>query len=172
MKYKAPAIFLDRDGTINVDYGYVYQIEKLEFLEGAVEGLKLLQDAGYILIIITNQSGVARGMYSIEQMNEFNMFMKETLQKMGVEIKKIYTCPHLKGCECRKPKLKLFYQAVEEFNIDLKKSFAIGDKMRDLSICEVEPVKGFLIGNEDVCKKNVKGCHNLLEAAEKIVEME
>lgn len=174
MNGKIKAVFLDRDGTINVDYGYVYQKDKLKFISGVLEGLKKLQDAGFKLFIVTNQSGIARGYYSVEQMNEFHEYMTEKLKVEGIVIEKIYYCPHLSGCDCRKPKLKLFYQAVEEYNIDLSKSYAIGDRIRDLALCNVEPVGGYLIGNEErvLVKSPIVVCDNLLQAAEDIVRKE
>ena len=152
------AIFLDRDGTINVDKGYVYKIEDFEFLPGAIEALRLLQEAGFILIIITNQSGIARGYYTKEDFERLNRWMLTELERHGVHIAAVYYCPHLpaeKGeniplelkkyrinCSCRKPKLELFEKAIRDFNIDLSQSFAIGDKPRDCTICEVTECRG------------------------------
>ncbi len=144
------AAFLDRDGTINIDYGYVYQYEKFEYIDGVKETLKKLQDMGYLLIIITNQSGVARGYYTEEDVKKLHRRMCEDLENQGIHITDIYYCPHLTGCSCRKPQLELFYRAAKEHNIDMSRSIAIGDKMRDLSLCEKEPVEGFLISNEEL----------------------
>ena len=143
------AVFLDRDGTINVDYGYVYQYEKFEFIEGVLETLKKLQKMGYALIIVTNQSGIARGYYTEEDMHLLHKKMCEDLEKEGIQITDIYYCPHLTGCTCRKPQLELFYRATKEHDIDLSHSIAVGDKMRDLSLCENEPVLGFWITQEE-----------------------
>ncbi len=148
------AVFLDRDGTINVDKGYLYRIEDFVFLPGAVEGLKLLQEAGFLLVIVTNQSGIARGFFSEDDFNKLNTFMLEELNQRGVHIAGVYYCPHLPdakieqyrmSCECRKPGLALFMQAVEYFRIDLSRSFAVGDRLRDCSICEKYMCRGFLI---------------------------
>lgn len=152
------AIFLDRDGTINVEKNYLYKIEDFEFMEGVLEALKKLSDAGYLLIIITNQSGIARGYYTEKDYEILNSWLLETLVKSGINITASYFCPHLPDasveryrtiCNCRKPNTGLFEQAVKDFNIDLKKSFAIGDKIRDLAICEKSDCKGFLIGNNE-----------------------
>lgn len=144
------AIFLDRDGTINVDYGYVFEKEKLHFIDGVIKALKAFRSMGYKLIIITNQSGIARGYYTEEQMNEFNNYMCNILKKNGVIIDKIYYCPHCEdNCNCRKPKTELFYKAKQDFDIDFSKSFAIGDKERDLSICKKEAIKGILFGESN-----------------------
>lgn len=163
------AVFLDRDGTLNVEKHYLYKIEDFEFLPGVIEGLKLLQEAGYLLIVITNQSGIGRGYYSEEDFNILNHWMLETLEENGVTVNAVYYCPHLpdaqvekyrKECECRKPKLGMFLQAIEDFEIDLNKSYVIGDKIRDCAICKESSCCGFLIyDNEkpDVIESVKKG---------------
>jgi len=165
---KSKVIFLDRDGTINKDFGYVYEIEKLEFLDGVIEGLKLLNDSGYKLIIITNQSGIGRNYYSLNDYETFTNYMLSEISKNGIEISKVYYCPHIAedDCECRKPKLGLFYQAIIDYNIDLSKSYAIGDRVRDLSICDKTDIKGILISNEEksgyICKSNLLDVANYI----------
>lgn len=167
------AIFLDRDGTINIDKNYLYKIEDWEFIDGVIEGLEILQKLGYKLIVITNQSGIARGYYTEEDAHKIFEYMINELKKNGIKIEKVYYCPHIGNeCECRKPKLGLFYQAQKEYNIDFNTSYAIGDKMRDLAICEKENVKGFLVSSEGEIKNNkIRRCKNLLEAA-KIISKE
>lgn len=177
MEKGRPAVFLDRDGTINVDYGYVYQPEKLEFIPGSIEGMKLLQSQGFLLIIVTNQSGIARGYFTEEQMNRFHKVMAEKLDSYGVKIDGIYFCPHLEGCNCRKPGVDLYYRAKRDFNIDFSRSYVIGDNVRDLSLCNIEPVEGYLLqpkGEKQYCidekwAEHVKICDNLLQAARDIV---
>lgn len=183
------AIFLDRDGTINVEKNYLYKIDDFEFLPGVVEALKKLQDAGYLLIIITNQSGIGRGYYTEKDFKKLNVWMVSTLKEMGVIINAVYYCPHLPDarikeyridCECRKPKLGMYYQAIKDYDLDLSHCYAIGDKIRDCAICEDSECKGFLVdSNEkqsviDAVKqyvyKNVSYARNLLEAAECIVK--
>ena len=152
------AIFLDRDGTINVEKHYLYKIEDFEFLPGVIEALKKLQEAGYLLIIITNQSGIGRGYYSEKDFEKINNWMIANLKDQGVTISAVYYCPHLpdaiipqyrKQCNCRKPQLGLFKKAIKDFNIDLGQSYAIGDKIRDCAISEHSSCKGFLIGNNE-----------------------
>ena len=167
------AVFLDRDGTINADKNYLYRAEDFEFLPGAVEALKLLQDSGYLLIIITNQSGIARGYYTEDDFRTLTEWMLGRLKEAGVNIARVYYCPHLpdakipeyrKICTCRKPETGLFEQAIRDYDIDMAESYAIGDKMRDCAICEKTPCRGFLIGGKSDSER-VKTVSSLLEAA-------
>ncbi len=152
------AVFLDRDGTINVDKDYLYRIEEFEYLPGVIEALKTLQDRGYLLIVITNQSGIARGYYSEDDYIKIDRWMKEDLKAKEVSIAASYYCPHHPNaivkmyryeCGCRKPGTELFWRAQRDFNIDMSKSFAIGDKERDLEICKEAPVKGILMKDKN-----------------------
>ncbi len=152
------AIFLDRDGTINVEKHYLYKIEDFEFLPGVVDALRDLQRAGYLLIIITNQSGIGRGYYTETDFQKLNDWMVSTLKEQGVSIADVYYCPHLpdaqvpeyrKECNCRKPKLGMYQQAILDYNIQIDQSYAIGDKIRDCAICESTPCKGYLIGENE-----------------------
>lgn len=184
------AVFLDRDGTINVEKHYLHKTEDFEFLPGVIEGLKMLQDAGYLLVIVTNQSGIGRGYYSEEDFLNLNRWMLEKLHSKGVNITKVYYCPHLPDatvekyrvdCECRKPKLGMYLQAMRDLNIDFGESYAIGDKIRDCAICVRSNCKGFLIADNektDVIKnvveghyKNVSYAKDLLECAKRIVKL-
>lgn len=161
-------IFLDRDGTINVDYGYVGTVDRFKFIDGVIEALKILYDLGYMLIVVSNQSGVGRGFFSKDDVEKVNQYMLNELKKDGVIISAIYYCPHIDSdnCECRKPKLKLFYDAINDYDIDINCSYAIGDKERDLAICDKENIKGILltsdVSDKYICKKD------LLEAAKYI----
>jgi D-glycero-D-manno-heptose 1,7-bisphosphate phosphatase len=130
------AIFLDRDGVINIDHGFVYQIEKFEFVDGIFEFLKEAQRRGYTLIIVTNQSGIGRGYYTLEDFEKLTDFMIKQMQKEGINISKeqIFFCPHApeENCSCRKPEPKMILDAKDKFNIDLGKSYLIGDKITDI----------------------------------------
>ena len=134
------AIFLDRDGTINVEKDYIYKSEDLVFEEGSIEALKTFKNLGYILIVVSNQSGIARGYFTEEDLNIFNNNMNEILKKNGVEITEFYCCPHhpdgigkyKKICECRKPNNKMIEDAIKKYNIDREKSYMIGDKTSDI----------------------------------------
>ena len=183
------AIFLDRDGTINVEKDYLFRIEDFEFIFGVKEALKLLQANDFLLIIITNQSGIARGYYTEEDYRILNDWMLKELKFQGINITSVYYCPHhpeakvekyRKNCNCRKPKLGLYEQAIEDFNIDLSNSYAIGDKIRDCAICKNTDCHGFLIASnektsviEDVKNgkyENVEYADDLLTAAIKLLK--
>ena len=168
------AIFLDRDGTINFDKNYLYKINDFVFIPGAIEALKMLQQAGFLLIIITNQSGIARGFYTEEDFQRLNSWVLAELEKNGIKISAVYYCPHSPDakCQCRKPNLGLFETAIKDFDIDIASSFAVGDKLRDCAICEKTKCKGFLITNKKETRKNIKNVSSLLEAAEYIVKEE
>lgn len=130
------ALFLDRDGTINVDYDYVHTIEKFEFIEGIFELCRYYQDKGYAIFVVTNQSGIARGKYNEADLEVLHNYMFKQFHKESVTITKAYFCPHHPNftgvCECRKPKPGMLFEAQAEFNIDLPHSVMIGDKERDI----------------------------------------
>lgn len=144
------AIFLDRDGTINIDHGYVHQIDDFQFIEGVGKTLKTLQERGYLLVLVTNQSGIARGYFSEAQFEQLTEWMDWSLDEdYGVVLDGIYYCPHHpegKGeyrqeCDCRKPKAGMFIQAIQDLNIDPAKSYMVGDKLEDLLAAEAAGVK-------------------------------
>ena len=135
------AIFFDRDGTLNVEVGYLYEIDKFKWIDGAREAIKFCNDNGYLAIVVTNQSGVARGFYTEEDIINLHNFIQEELAKVGAHIDDFFYCPHhSKGvvekysidCECRKPKSKLIEDACKKYDIDKSKSLMIGDKPRDV----------------------------------------
>lgn len=167
-------IFLDRDGTINVDYGYLHRREQFELLPGALEGLKLLREMGFGLVIITNQSGIGRGMFTIDDYYDFQEFFESELNKNGITILGTYFCPHIDAdnCSCRKPKTGLYEKAIEELNIDVKKSYAIGDNLRDVAICKSIPdIKGYVIGETSMnCETGITYVKSLFDAAMLIKE--
>ena len=136
------AVFLDRDGVINVDHGYVSTWEQFEFLPGAPEALRELQDAGYLLIIVSNQSGIGRGYYSERDLHTLNQAIAEYLDStLGVTLSGFYHCPHhpteaegefRQQCDCRKPAPGMIQQAVLDHGIDVKTSLLVGDKDSDI----------------------------------------
>jgi len=130
---KNKALILDRDGTLIEDKNYAYKIEDLELLPGVIEGLKLLQKE-FLLFIVTNQSGIGRGYYTISEFHVYNNHLLKILNEQHIEIKKTFFCPHLKedNCGCRKPKTKFIDMIVDEFEIDVNKSWVIGDHPSDI----------------------------------------
>lgn len=119
--------------------------------------MKLLQDAGFLLIVITNQSGIARGYYTEEDFQKLNDWMLDKLKENGINITNVYYCPHLPDaaiekyridCNCRKPKTGMFMQAVNDYHINLSKSYVLGDKLRDCAICNEYDCTGFIIGGQ------------------------
>ena len=138
MSLKTKAVFLDRDGVINIDHGYVYKIEDFEFVDGIFDELKSYKKEGYIFIVVTNQSGIGRGYYSEEDFLKLTDYMISEFEKEGIEIKKVYHCPHApeENCECRKPKPAMLLKAKKEFGIDMKSSVMIGDKKSDMEAGE------------------------------------
>jgi D-glycero-D-manno-heptose 1,7-bisphosphate phosphatase len=141
------AVFLDRDGVINKDYGFVHKIEDFIFFPDVFESLKKLQSAGYRLFIITNQSGIGRGMYPEKDVQDVHDYMLQALASQGIEISRVYFCPHAPedDCECRKPKTKHLDDAVREFDLDAENSWVIGDKLSDIEMGERAGCKTALI---------------------------
>ena len=169
------AIFLDRDGTLVEDIGYHHKIEDFKLIPNVIEGLKLLKN--YKLFIVTNQSGIGLGIYTLKDFENFNNHLLEELKKHKFNIDKIYVCPHKPedNCKCRKPKTKLIKDAEKEFNIDLKKSFVVGDKKIDVELGKKAGCKSILVltGNGMKEKENSKAdfvAKDLLEAAEWILK--
>ncbi|MDY4280989.1 MAG: D-glycero-beta-D-manno-heptose 1,7-bisphosphate 7-phosphatase [[Pasteurella] mairii] len=134
------AIFLDRDGTLNIDYGYVHEIDQFHFIDGSIEALQQLKQMGYLLVLVTNQSGIARGYFSEQQFLQLTEWMDWSLADRGVDLDGIYYCPHhpdgigefKQDCDCRKPKAGMLNQAIKELKIDPAHSIMIGDKMEDM----------------------------------------
>lgn len=138
---KNKAVFLDRDGTINVEVGYLSDPDELELIPGAAEAVARLNDAGYIVVVITNQSGVARGYFTEEDVAAVNRRMVDVLRPEGARIDGIYYCPHhpefgsdeyRKDCECRKPNTGMVQRAVEDLDIDVSRSYVVGDHVGDV----------------------------------------
>ena len=136
------AVFLDRDGVINVDHGYVSTWERFEFLPGVPDALRTLQDAGYLLIVVSNQSGIGRGYYGEADVESLNQAVAQHLgSTVGVTLSEFYHCPHhpteaegefRRQCDCRKPAPGMIRQAVLDHGIDLKTSLLVGDKDSDI----------------------------------------
>jgi D-glycero-D-manno-heptose 1,7-bisphosphate phosphatase len=144
-----PAVFLDRDGVINVDHGYVHDEHDFEFIEGVFEATKKLKEMGYMLVLVTNQSGVARGMFSEERFMSLTQWMDWNFIDHGVEFDGIYYCLHhpehgigeyKQDCDCRKPKPGMFISARDYLKIDMDNSVMVGDKAEDMMAAEAAGV--------------------------------
>ena len=152
------ALFLDRDGVINIDYGFVHSMDNFKFIEGAKEIIKMANDFGIIVIVVTNQSGIARGYYSVDEFHLFTEEINNDLKKYGAHIDATYFCPHhpeevigelKKICNCRKPKTGMLNQAIKEWNLDKSKCFLIGDKDSDIIAAERCGIKSYLFSSEN-----------------------
>ncbi len=143
----APAIFLDRDGTINEEISYLHEPEKFKLINGVGEGLAELQNMGYRLVVITNQAGIGLGYFTVEDFYRVNQAMFKALKPFGVKIDRIYFCPHgiTENCPCRKPNIMLLERAVKDLNIDLAHSFYIGDQSVDMATADRIGIKKFLV---------------------------
>ncbi|OCZ49445.1 D-glycero-beta-D-manno-heptose 1,7-bisphosphate 7-phosphatase [Dehalobacter sp. TeCB1] len=135
------AVFLDRDGTINIEKNYLYKEDEFVFIEGAAQAIKILHEMGYKVIVITNQAGVARGYYTEDDVIKLHHYLDAELRKHHTHIDAYYYCPHhpegvipkySRTCHCRKPNTGMIDQAVADFEIDLKESILIGDKETDI----------------------------------------
>lgn len=178
---KRRAVFLDRDGTLNIDMGYVRAPQDVRLVEGAAAGAKLLADAGYALVITSNQSGIARGLMTVAQADSVDERLLALLREGGVSIDALYRCPHLPGgavqafaldCDCRKPKPGLLVRAAAELGLDLSGSWAVGDSLRDVEAGLAAGCRAILLAHEAPASKHKNGiavAKNLLEAAGIIV---
>jgi D-glycero-D-manno-heptose 1,7-bisphosphate phosphatase len=145
------AVFLDRDGTINVnDPTYLHKIEDFKFTPNAIEALKKLSQSDYKIIVITNQSGIGRGYFKEEDLKKLYRWMLQELKKKGIRIDKIYYCPHLPkdNCSCRKPKPGMIFKAVGKFGINLSQSWIIGDDDRDIMLGREVNAKTIKLGEK------------------------
>lgn len=172
-------IFLDRDGVINRDPGfggYVTSWSEFEFLPGALEALRKLNQAGYRVIIISNQGGVSKGLYTLKGLNELTQKMIKAVEKAGGKIYSTHYCPHQDedNCDCRKPKTGLFIQAARGLEINFARTFFVGDNRRDVLAARAIGAKSIFVlsGNTKLEELDVQPdfvAGDLLEAVDKIV---
>ena len=150
-RQKRPAAFLDRDGVLNVDRGYAHQPDDIEMIPGAAAAVRLLNQAGYYVLVVTNQSGVARGLYSEAAIEHVHRHMQDVLKTEGAHIDAFYYCPHHPDgavkefalqCRCRKPEPGLLEQAARDWPVDLGRSFLIGDRDHDLAAAAAFHIRG------------------------------
>ncbi len=146
-----PAAFLDRDGVLNVDHGYVHRPDQITWNAGAAEAVRLLNTAGYLVIVVTNQSGVARGFYDETAVKELHAYMREELAHNGARVDAFYYCPHhpegtvaayAVACRCRKPGIGLLERAARDFAIDRARSVLIGDTDADMEAARAFGIAG------------------------------
>lgn len=181
---KQAAVFLDRDGTINLDKGYFCKPEEFEFEEGSIEAIRLLNQAGYKVLVISNQAGIAMGHFSEAQVDELHRWVKAELAKQGAHIDAFYYCPHhaklgigkyKTACDCRKPSPGLLLKAAGEWNIDLKKSYMIGDHNSDVKAGHGAGVTSIFVRTghgsheEEFVASEVPKAANLYEAVTKYI---
>lgn len=181
------AVFLDRDGTINEQVGYVNHESRFYLLPGVTKAISRLNELKIPVIIVTNQAGAARGYFPVELVDLVHEKMTVLLQEEGAHLDALYYCPHLKGgkikefdidCNCRKPKTGMLLQAAKEHNIDLSKSYMVGDRMGDVKFAQSENVKGILVltgygrGELDFIKGTTPDhvAENLMEAVDWILK--
>ncbi len=154
-----PALFFDRDGVLNIDKAYVYTREDFEWRAGAIDAIRALNEAGWRVFVITNQSGIARGYYGEADVQALHQWMNDELALHGAHIDAFYYCPHHPAeggvapyniaCECRKPAPGMLFQAMAEWDIDAARSLMIGDKTSDTEAAHAAGIKGLLIAPED-----------------------
>ncbi len=174
-----PAIFLDRDGTLNVEKNYLHTWEQWEWLPGVCEGLRALKQAGFLLVVVTNQSGVARGYYEEEQLHSLHMRVNDDLAARDVAIDAFYHCPHhpdfTGACDCRKPEPGMLLRAANDLNIDLRRSWLVGDTCNDILAglragCRCLLVlSGYGISQRDLLPNNILICRNFTDAVEYVL---
>jgi D-glycero-D-manno-heptose 1,7-bisphosphate phosphatase len=154
MMAKKKAVFLDRDGTINEEAGYLDSLEKLKLFPETSAAIRLINESGMKAVVITNQSGVARGYFDEGLVNTVHYHIQELLKRTKTYIDAFYYCPHhetagrgiyLKSCTCRKPKTGMLLRAAEELDIDLAGSYMIGDTVKDIETAKNIPMKGILV---------------------------
>ncbi|HZY39705.1 MAG TPA: HAD family hydrolase [Mucilaginibacter sp.] len=157
MPAKNKAVFLDRDGVLNREMGdYVCRFEDFELLDN-FEALKTLQDKGYLLIVATNQGGLAKGWYTEEELGKMHEHLKMAYAEHGVRFTDIFYCPHhpdfTGDCDCRKPKPGMLLRGIEKYNLDPLKSYFIGDRERDMQAAAAAGVTGILVNSDQRLKE-------------------
>ena len=167
-------IFLDRDGVINKEIGYLYKIEDFEFIDGVFEACQYFQEIGYKLIVITNQSGIARGYYQEEDFHNLNQWMLTRFDDQNVDILNVFFCPHgpESNCKCRKPQPGMLLEARDKFDIDMKNSWMIGDKESDVCAANAAGISNTILvkSGHTINEKNTKAKF-ILESIEDTFEI-
>jgi len=165
------SVFLDRDGIINIDTGYVYKIEDFQFTQNIFELLKLFIKHKYLLFIVTNQSGIGRGYYSEEDFKQLNQWMLNRFSQENITIQQVVYCPHIPEilCQCRKPEIGMIKELLNHSLIDLENSWMIGDKQSDIDFAKNTGIeKSIAIGDRKIADStyafdSITACYNYLE---------
>ncbi len=162
------ALFLDRDGVVNVEKNYLHKIEDFELVDGIIEVCRAYQEKGYLIIIVTNQSGISRGYYSENDFTLLSQWMIEHFKTLGITITHIYHCPHHESidgaCECRKPEPGMFLEAQRKYNVNMKHSVMIGDNERDIEAAQKAGVgENILLAHNATTSKATKIIRSLRE---------
>lgn len=141
------ALFLDRDGVININHGHVHTIKQFDFIDGIFDLCKLAKDNGFMIIIVTNQAGIGKGYYTEEQFHILNQWMLDEFKLHSIVIDKVYYCPHKPedNCECRKPNPGMIFKAISEYDIDVNQSILIGDKQTDMDAAVSAGIKNIYL---------------------------
>ena len=171
------ALFLDRDGVINIDHGYVSKIEDFEFTEGIFDFLHLFIEKGYKLFIVTNQSGIGRGYYSQEDFKTLTQWMLGEFETQNIHIESVQHCNHApeKYCACRKPATGMVDEILKQYSIDLENSWMIGDKQSDIDLAHNSMIANTIgIGNRNICESRfsfstILECKNFFEENKAII---
>lgn len=162
------ALFLDRDGVVNVEKNYLHKIEDFELMEGIIDVCRAYAEQGYLIIIVTNQSGISRGYYTEDDFALLSRWMVEHFKALGITITHIYHCPHHESidgvCECRKPEPGMFLEARKEYDLDMTASVMIGDNERDIEASLKAGVgKNILLSSEALTSQADQIIHSLGE---------
>lgn len=186
MNDKRRAVFLDRDGTINVEKNYLHKIADFEFIPGAQKAIKKLKDAGFLVVVVSNQAGIARGYFDEQAVEKLHQHIQVELAVYGTSIDAFYFCPHHPDeglgvyklvCDCRKGNPGMLLQAAQAYDIDLNSSYMVGDKLADIEAGERAGCQSILVltgyGEKTASRAeaaNVDKCSSLSDAAQLILE--
>ncbi len=165
---KNRVVFLDRDGTINIEKNYLYRIEDFEFIPGAEKAISMLNRSGYQVVVVSNQAGVARGYYTVKDVEKLHNFINMRLKDYGAHIDQFFFCPHHPeaglgeykiDCNCRKPKIGMFLQAEKIYQVDKNHSWMIGDNTSDIKAGQRYGIRTILVksgyGKEVIKKREI-----------------